>query len=125
LPTRKKRVPQKRRDSGPQVVSSCPSLPNRDSPTEFSHSLSYRHNDAGELARVPFHVIRDVLAHELGHVFQLQHEPFRPFNLMYGGCPTIPFIVPCLFFDIANLSSVDALNDVQIKNARANALQLQ
>jgi hypothetical protein len=68
---------------------------------------------------------RDVLAHELGHVFQLQHEPYRPFNLMYGGCPTIPFIIPCLFFDIANLSSVDALNDVQIKNARANALQLQ
>jgi hypothetical protein len=70
---------------------------------------------------------RDLMAHEVGHVFQLAHEPFKPFNLMYGNCPvSVVYFIPCLGFDIAySLSSANALNDTQIKTARENALQLQ
>lgn len=70
---------------------------------------------------------RDLMAHEVGHVFQLAHEPFKPFNLMYGNCPVLSrYFIPCLGFEIANsLSSAKALDDTQIKTARENALQLQ
>lgn len=70
---------------------------------------------------------RDVLAHEVGHVFQLPHEPFRPLNLMYGSCPVFSiYFIPCLGFEIANtLSSANELYEWQIKRARENAFQLQ
>ncbi|MBI3662842.1 MAG: Ig-like domain-containing protein [Acidobacteria bacterium] len=69
---------------------------------------------------------KDVLAHEMGHVFQLVHVSLRPFNLMYGSCPVIPFVIPCLFTDIANaLADSNSLNESQIDKAKATARKLE
>jgi hypothetical protein len=45
---------------------------------------------------------------------------------MFGSCPVIPFVVPCLFYDIANtLADGDELTPEQVRNAQEAARKLQ